>query len=629
MKIVVAVKQVPLADQLKFDAESKRVVREGVENEINPFDKRALTQAIQLKQQLGGEVIVITMGPPQARQALIEALAMGADRAVHLLGLEFAGADSLATARALARACTRIGFDLILCGKYSTDGETAQVPPMLAEFLDLPQVTSATSLQIVPGQIALTATREIDDGFETVHSPLPALVTAGERLVKPIKVGPADLEAGRGKPIEVLGGSDLTENVQELGLAGSPTWVSEIMLVEVKRKRIIRRVDGDVDTIVREVASELVGEGIFAEPEKALHPPISLPKQDGRESAPGADTAAAHKRERSQAVWTVVELAHDRIRPVSLELLGRSVQLADQLGGQAAAVLIGHNIGRHVAELAAYGADRVYVADAPAFSTYSTDTFTAVLAQAIADHNPYAVLLPSTANGRDLAPRVAARLNLGLTGDCIGLEIDQQGRLVQLKPAFGGMFVAPILTKTRPAMATVRPGILQKAEPDNNRRPRIVLLPTDQIVESRTRVISREANVDAGIRLDDAAIIVSVGTGVGRAENLGIVQHLADVLHAPIGATRKVVDAGWLPRQVQIGLTGRSVSPQLYIAIGISGKFNHTVGIQRSRIILAINREPGAEILKQADYGIVGDWMQVVPALARALDREYHQLRAK
>jgi electron transfer flavoprotein alpha subunit len=670
MKIVVPIKQVPLVDQLKFDQESKRIVREGVQSEINAFDKRALTQSINLKQQFDVEVIVLTMGPPQARDALVEALAMGADRAVHLLGREFAGADTLATARALALACRKIGFDLILCGKYSTDAETAQVPPMLAEFLDIPQVTGVTKLDIQPDERRLIATREQDDGFDKIESPFPALLTAAERLAKPIKVAPGDLSKGLDKPLEVWSGADLPADIGELGLAGSPTWVEQIYSIEPTRKHIIRQVQGSAEHVANQVVRDLLLEGLFSQWKSRPHEVIRLRDRSltndeaiahyllsrfnliaeaetvegkseikktlrtGKESVlelRGRDivtglprTIGVRSNEILEAfsagpeIWVVAELVEDKIRPATFELLGRAVQLADKLRGRVAAVLIGHDVSRHEQALAAYGADLIYEAASPALAAYSTEPYTSVLANAIRAHSPFAVLIPSTANGRDLAPRVAARLNVGLTGDCIGLEIDDQGRLVQLKPAFGGNIVAPILTKTSPVMATVRPGMLQEADPDFSRHARVEKLPLGEL-RSRTKLISQEIDTTAGVQMDDADVIIGVGTGIGGPENLAVIREMAELLGAPIGGTRKVVDLGWLPRQVQIGLTGRSVSPRLYIAIGISGKFNHVVGIQRSGLVLAIDQNPNAEIFKQADYGIVGDWAEVVPALVREM----------
>lgn len=617
MKIIVCIKQVPYIDQLKFDPATMRVIRDGVESEINPFDKRAITKAIELRKQFGGEVSVVTMGPPQAKDALAEALAMGADRAVHLLGREFAGADTLATARALALACQKIGFDLVFCGKYSTDAETAQVPPMLAEMLDVPQVMGVTDLQVTQDGKTLTATRELDGGFEMLECVLPAVLSAAERLCKPIRCTPEDLESAKQKPIEVMTAADLGASVRTLGIAGSPTWVEKIYPIEPKRKRVIRNAGDNVDAVTQELVGDLLAEGLFGGWKDAAREVIKPRKSEF------SVQNSVFTRSVQNSVWIVVELTEGKIRPVTFELLGRGIQLADKVGSEVAAVLIGHEVGAHAQTLAAYGADRIYVADDAALATYSTETYTPILASAIRARNPYAVLLPSTANGRDLAPRVAARLNIGLTGDCIGLEIDAQAQLVQLKPAFGGNIVAPILSKTRPAMATVRPGMLHSAEPDFARAARIEKLPTDHIA-SRTRVIRFEENAHAGIALDNAEIIVGVGMGVGGAENIATVRELAAALDAPIVGTRRVVDAGWLPRQVQVGLTGRSIAPRLYIALGISGKFNHVVGIQRSGIVVAINNNPNADIFKQADYGIVGDWAQIVPTLTRSLQSAHH-----
>jgi len=605
MKIIVCIKQVPYIDHLKFDRATKRVIRDGVESEINPFDKRAITQAVELKKQFGGTVVVVTMGPPQAKDALYEALAMGADRAVHLLGKEFVGSDTLATARALAKACEKIGFDLVFCGKYSTDAETGQVPPMLAELLDVAQVTGATKFELNGKKF--TATRELDNGFETLAGSLPIVLSAGERLIKPGRATPEELEKAKQLPIEVWGARDLSKNVKQFGLAGSPTWVEEIDSIEPHRQRVLRTAEGQVESVAQELVRDLVSAGLFGEWESKYHEVIR-PRAQSKDN----------RQQKRNSIWVVAEVVDGKIRPVTFELLGRAIQLAEKIRGEVVAILMGHQVKPHAKTLAAHGAERIYLADAASLKAYSTESYAAILSDAIRKHKPYAVLIPSTANGRDLAPRVAARLNLGLTGDCIGLEIDKKKRLVQLKPAFGGNIVAPILTETRPAMATVRPGMLQAAQPDSARAPIIEKLQVPRVTR-RLRVTSTESNASVGVEMDDADVIIGVGMGVGAPENLPVVQQLAAVLRAPIIATRRVVDAGWLPRQTQVGLTGRSIAPHLYIAIGISGKFNHTVGIQRAGTIVAINNNPDADIFKQCDFGVVGDWAQVVPALARAL----------
>lgn len=612
MKILICIKQVPFIEQLKFDITTKRVIREGVGSEINSFDRNAISEAVQLRDQFGGEAIVITMGPPQAKEALVEAHAMGCDRAIHLLGREFAGADTLATARTLALACQKIGFDLILCGKYSTDAETAQVPPMLAEMLDIPQVTGVKYLEFSEGGRQFTATRELDEGFETVLSKTPALITTSERLIKPIRVGPDDLESARQKPVEVWGAADLAQDTRIFGLSGSSTFVSEIYSIEPKRKQVVRTVDGKMEQVIRDTVQDLVGEGLFGTWKSAASHTIHPGKPGGS---------------KERAIWVVVELVEGKIRPVTFEILGRGIELAEFTGGELAAVLMGHEVTQHSKTLAAFGANTVYVADASALASYSTEGYTTVLANAIQKYNPCTVLIPSTANGRDLAPRVAARLNIGLTGDCINLEYNQQQELMQLKPAFGGNIIAPIISKTRPVMATIRPGILLKAEPDFSRHALIENLPSDHLGKFRTQSIRSERSVSGGVQLDEAEIVIGVGMGVGRATNLPMVQDLATTLGAVVGASRRVVDAGWLPPQAQIGLTGRSIAPHLYIALGVSGQFNHVVGVQRAGLVIAINKDPNAEIFKQCDYGIVGDLMVITPVFAQMLKEEKNRAK--
>jgi electron transfer flavoprotein alpha subunit len=283
---------------------------------------------------------------------------------------------------------------------------------------------------------------------------------------------------------------------------------------------------------------------------------------------------------------------------------------------------MGEGISHHAKELAAYGADRICLIEGERFATYNPFDYTAALATAIKHLQPFAVLLPSTANGRDYAPRVAARLGLGLTADCIGLELNERNELIQLKPAFGGQIVASILSRTSPQMATVRPGMLTKSQPDNSRPCIIERLEMPPSVERRYRVLaSSDAVGRAATELDDAEIIVCVGMGVGGPENLPVIEPLANMLGAAIGATRRVVDQGWLPRQQQIGITGRAIAPKLYIGVGVRGAFNHTIGIHRSGIIVAINTDRQADIFHTADYGIVADFNEFVPSLIAAVDR--------
>jgi electron transfer flavoprotein alpha subunit len=231
--------------------------------------------------------------------------------------------------------------------------------------------------------------------------------------------------------------------------------------------------------------------------------------------------------------------------------------------------------------------------------------------------------LASTYVGRDLAPRVAGRLGLGLTGDCIDLSLDESGRLVQWKPAFGGNVVAPILSRTEPALATVRPGVLPvEAERTPATPAEIVALPLGDVPAGRVRLVERRADPSAAAAaaLDEADVAIGVGLGIGGPESLVSVHALADALGgAPIATTRDVVDNGWLPRQHQVGITGRAIAPRFYFAIGIRGASEHMVGVRRSGTIVVIDKNPAAPIFKEADLGIVADWRDAVPRLAAAI----------
>ncbi len=620
MKQVVLVKQVPATAQLAFDPETRTLKRDGVRLEVSSFDVRALLRAIALRNEHGGEVVVLTMGPPAAREALVHCLALGADRGIHLVDRAFAGADTLATARALAAAIRRESFDLVLCGRASVDAETAQVGPEVAELLDLPQVCCARTLTVDAAVRTFTAERETDEGSETVTGALPVLVTAGEDLAAEKFPRRADKEAAKTKPIVELGAADLAADPAGFGAAGSPTWVEGLETVAVERPGWI--IEGELDRAIATLVAQLAERGLFAPvggaaPEDGAATPAALA---GRATAAVANTLSSA----DSAVWVVAELFDGAVRRVTFELLAKARRLVAERGGAVAAVVIGHDVRRHGDLLARHGADHVLVADDPRLASYATEPYAAVLADAITARRPRAVLLPSTYVGRDLAPRVAGRLGLGLTGDCVDLSIDAEGRLVQWKPAFGGNVVAPILSRTRPDMATVRPGVLPIASPRAHAPARIEALALGELPASRLRVLDRHRDPSAAraAALDEADVAVGVGLGIGGPEALPVIAALAAALgDAPIATTRDVVDKGWMPRQHQVGITGRAIAPRFYFAIGIRGATEHMVGVRRSGTIVVIDKNPQAPIFAQADLGIVGDWAEVVPKLTAELAR--------
>ena len=607
MKIAVCVKQVPVVSLLKFDQETRRVVREGVPSEVNPFDVLAMSAAVEIKQAVPGEVVVVTMGPPQAREALVQCLAMGADRAVHLVDRRFAGSDTLATARALSMALRRENFDLVICGRNSVDAETSQVGPAVAEMLGLPQVTAVRRLELSDSGKAVTLERITDAGYEVVHVRLPALITVTEGVAPEVYPSNDAMDAAKSMPLTEVAAADLSDDASLFGLEGSPTSVSEIYSVEPDRDRILVR-DEPPEKAVASLLEYLEQRGLLA-----------AEKQDADPNG-GVARGPRTRSEESGAIWVVSEMMAEKMRPVTLELLGKARELAPAASAGVEALLIGSGVHGHIPKLTAYGADRVYVADRPDLDRYDTELYTAIVEIAVRTYRPYAVLFPSTANGRDLAARLAARMGLGLTGDCVGLEMDAEGRLVQLKPAFGGNIVAPILSRTVPQMATVRPGILTPVVPDESVEPIVEALAVPGPDRPRVRVLESvvETSPDEA-ELETARTIVALGMGIGGPEKIPLIRELAETLDGTLGTTRDVVEAGWLPAQLQIGLSGKSVAPDLYIAVGVRGNFNHTVGILKAGTVVAVNNSARAPIFRAADFGILADYAEVVPALISAV----------
>ncbi len=605
MKIVVCIKQVPRVEELRFDSEKKTLIREGVHNEINPFDRRALTFAATVKSKYGGEVVVMTMGPPQAKEALLEAMAMGADRSLHLLDRAFAGSDTLATARALAAAIRReMPIDLVLCGKYSVDAETGHIGPEVAGLLDIPHVSGAIRVELLgasPGLVVVEA--ETDYGVQRIETRLPLLITTAERLIKPYSPKPDEVENAKSKPYRVVQAQELGQD-SLFGFKGSPTSVSEIYSIETKRKCEI--IQGETLTEkAQKLVEILTTQGLFTgwKVEKAAS---FLPEESRNITG-------------NRAFWVVTEIVQRQIRPVTYELLGKGLKLATKLESELCALVFGEATEDQIQSVITRGADKVLVLKNEQLVQYSNDAYADALAQTLTKYKPFAVIGGSTSFGRDLMPRVAARLGLGMTSDCIGLELDAQQQLIQLKPAFGGNIVAPIISKTLPKMATIRPGMLTPPQANRSRKGEIVEVRLTGI-KPVSHVVSEEFRSDRdALRLDNAEVIVAVGAGVGGPQNLSAINQLASILGSPIAATRKVVDLGWLPSQLQVGLTGKSVAPRLYIAVAIRGAFNHMVGVGRAKTVVAINNDPNAPIFKNCDYGIIGDYAEVVPVLNEEL----------
>ena len=314
----------------------------------------------------------------------------------------------------------------------------------------------------------------------------------------------------------------------------------------------------------------------------------------------------------------MAEQRHGRVADVSLELLGVGRRLADERGSELTAVLFGATEDE-AAHLIHWGADRVLHADSPIFKYFNDDPYVELLSRLINQYKPEIVLTGATPVGRSFFPRVAARVKTGLTADCTSLEIDGEGgHLLQIRPAFGGNIMATILCpRHRPQMATVRPRVMKKGEFNEQRKGEIIKIDTSELV-SRTKVLeSVKETSDAKVNLQEADIIVAGGRGIGGPEGFKMLEELATLLGGAVGASRAAVDEGWISYSHQVGQTGKTVCPKIYIACGISGAVQHLVGMQSSDVIIAINKNPEAPIFNVANIGIVGDVSEVVPELIK------------
>jgi electron transfer flavoprotein alpha subunit len=323
-----------------------------------------------------------------------------------------------------------------------------------------------------------------------------------------------------------------------------------------------------------------------------------------------------------RGVWVFVEQADGHPARVSLELLGKGRELAAKLDVELTGFLIGESVGDLAKELIFHGADRVIVADDPILKDYGTELYTDIISEQAVKEKPEVLIVGATPVGRDLAPRLSFRLNAGCTADCTELDIDEENRLfVSTRPAFGGNVMATIICpEHRPQMSTVRPGVMPLPERDEGRTGEIIDADLHLNKEgTKVRIFESVKARSEGLGIQEAEKIVTIGMGAGDRETFDMIKELADLLEAEVAATRLAVEAGWISHDYQIGQTGKTVRPSLYIACGVSGAVQHTAGMSGSKIIVAINNDPDAEIFKIADYGIVGDVGEVVPALISEL----------
>ncbi len=625
MHCIVLVKQVPDVSNIPEDAwdREKGTLRRGLLDSIlNPLDLHALSFARRITAgDPDAKTIYLTMGPPQAREVLADCISRAPGEAVLLTDRVMGGADTVATAYSLAQAVRRIERELlggsrdylIVTGMQSVDGDTAQVPPQLAEDLGIVQVAYCQDVHTEP---ELTFRRIGAEGTEDVTpTSFPALVTV-TACTDTLYRGFHSARAARNAVIHTWSAADVDAAPDKVGIKGSRTTVYRIFSPSEDRAKTCEMVSDPADLLRRLQAKYRLASGGPAVHEEGAY------ALEGREPTYRG------------GFWILAEREGDGIKSVSLELLGKTHELAAFLGEHVAAVLPCADAGDLPAELIAHGADTVYAIEHPQLASFSPMPFKTAIAGLVREHKPQVMLFGATPMGRELAPRVAYACDSGLTADCTKLEIGDYakggqslvGILKQTRPALGGNIMATIMTKDSPTqMATVRPGVFKVPPRDESRTGEVVRVVPDLGTSADGVRITPVESFVSKVSIRDAKIIVAGGHGIrNKAEFDGLLQPLADGLEhllgdgAKVAASRHAVEDGFTTHDYQVGQTGQTVAPKLYVAVGISGAVQHISGMQMSDTVVAINKDPRARIFNYADFGVVGDLETVVPQLVSA-----------
>ena len=617
MRIYVCVKQVPASNETLLDPVTHTIIREGTQSILNPFDSYAMEEAVRIKARCGGLVTAFTMGIPSAEGILRRVIAVGADDAVLLTDRAFAGSDTLATARTLAAAMKRKGLpDLILCGRMATDGDTAQVGPMLAECLDLPHVSDVAEIEEM-NETACVVRKMTDDGYVRLRVKLPALLTVLKEINIPRLPSISGVLRGEKAEVARMSREDTGIDAGKTGLKGSATRVVRTERPEINRETVW--IDGTANEQAEKLKRYLGRKngnsptlpGAAACSAQKTSAPVRFPGTASPEMMPGG-------------IWVYCEQGPDGIRPVAYELLGKAAGLTEEMKQTVTAVLVG-GTEEEAAFLTACGADQVLLAEIPAEELPDERVHTAVLEKLAGKYQPAILLLGATAFGRSLAPRLAARLETGLTADCTGLEIDPEtGLLRQTRPAFGGNLMATIVCpEQKPQMATVRPKVFQRIRGQDTssglRTPspqgegykviRETFVTAERCFEFLERIPAAE-ETDIGA----ADVLISVGQGIGGTENITLAEELARKMGGTVSSSRPLVDSGVMPYARQVGQTGKTVAPKLYLALGISGAIQHMAGVA-AKTIVAVNTDPDAPIFGCADFAVRCDCGEFLRAM--------------
>lgn len=638
LTIISLIKQVPLPSEMRM-GEDGLMDRTKAKSIINIDCQFGLEAGLQLKKQYpDARMIVCSMGPNSFEPSLRTAISMGYDEAYLLSDRKLGGSDTYATGLAISTMLNHLGFNkdskdpfIIFAGRQTSDGDTAHVPSQVAEAMEIPQATFVESVK-ADGKGNVIAKRIIEGGYQMMQLPMPCVISMTPTGIPPRKPSLSGAIKARQAKINVFGVDDVHVNIEKIGLSGSPTIVANVVNIVSERPPVTlseghteaELVDSLIENM-KKVKNPLTKEKTETEEKKAADRP-DFPYYDDRNGAKG--------------ILTWAELANGKVVRPSLELLTPARHLADQLGEDTKimTLLIGHNVYDQIPVLFEHGSDEVILVDDERLAEYLVLPFSSVFEQVIHERRPEIALFAATTSGRELAPRIGMKTGSGVTADCTGLEIGEyvsrkekviyQPILFSRRPTYGESKLATILGFVMPQISTARPGTFEVPKRIEGRTGKISeFKPELTEDEYKVKILETVRGEGNTVNLFDADVIVSGGRGA-TGDNLTLVKKLAEALKsqgvkAEWASSRVVVDEGYAEYARQVGQTGKTVRPKLYIAIGISGAVQHIAGMKESERIIAIDHNPKASMFNFADFGIVGEYEDIIPELIERVNAGY------
>ena len=628
LTIISLIKQVPLPSEMRM-GEDGLMDRTKAKSIINIDCQFGLEAGLQLKKQYpDARLIVCSMGPASFEASLRTAISMGYDEAFLLSDRKLGGSDTYATGLAISTMLRHLGFTkdskepfIILAGRQTSDGDTAHVPSQVAEKIGIPQATFVESVK-ADGAGNVIAKRIIEGGYQILKLPMPCVISLTPTGIPPRKPSLSGAIRARNLKITTFGIDDIGLGTEKIGINGSPTIVVKVVNIISERPPIIMSEGHNEAALVDSlIANFKKGGNVLEKKEKAAKKEIErpdFPEKDFREGARG--------------IITWAEVTNGKISRPSLELLTPARRLAAQLGNdtKVLTVIIGKNVQPLAQTLIEHGSDEVIIVENDKLGEYLVLPFSSILAQIIKERKPEIALFAATTSGRELAPRIGMKTDSGVTADCTGLEIgeyiDKKEKVIYApilesrRPTYGESKLATILGFVCPQISTARAGTFEVPERIAGRKGIVsgfnpVLKDTDFVVE-----IVKTVRGEGGLQnLFDADVIITGGRGT-TIDNLSLIKALAGALrnqgvNAEWASSRPVVDEGVAEYARQVGQTGKTIRPKVYIAVGVSGAIQHIAGMKESEIIIAIDHNPKANIFRNADFGIVGEYTDIIPEL--------------